>query len=299
MAALRQKVHVVNYLKQVQAGIDYIEAHLDFDIAIAQVAGAAGISTWHFQRIFKALTNETLKTYIRSRRFANSLEKLLATDARIIDIAVSAGFESQASFTRAFKQAFNMTPNEYRKLGHKSLFLKKVQFDAGYLQHIHQNISLQPEIYAQKRLLLVGLKTGFYSVDSEKNNIAEKLPPLWNAFLQRMGEIKNVVPGMCYGVVRQTPEQADQLEYYAAVEVTTPGTVPENMAGIELPAATYAKFTHKGNVKNINNTVNYIYSSWLLQSGMRHTYGADLEFYGAEYHPLSDESVMHYAIPVE
>lgn len=293
------KVLAVNYLKQVQAGIDYIEAHLDTDIEIARVAGAAGISTWHFQRIFKALTNETLKTYIRSRRFANSLEKLLATDARIIDIAVSAGFESQASFTRAFKQAFNMTPNEYRKLGHKSLFLKKVQFDAGYLQHIHRNISLQPQIYVQKRLLLVGLKTVFYSVDSEKNNIAEKLPPLWNAFLQRIGEIKNAVPGMCYGVVRQTQEQADQLEYYAAVEVTTPGTTLQNMVSIELPAATYAKFTHKGNVKNINATVNYIYSSWLLQSGMRHTYGADLEFYGAEYHPLSDASVMHYAIPVE
>ena len=289
----------MNYLKQVQAGIDYIEAHLDFDITLAQVADAAGISTWHFQRIFKALTNETLKTYIRSRRFANSLEKLLTTQTRIIDIALSAGFESQESFTRAFKKTFAMTPNQYRKLGHKSLFLKKLQFGAEYLQHLHQNISLVPAIYTQKSMLLVGLQTCFYSVDSEKNNIAEKLPPLWDAFLQRMGEINNVVPGMCYGVVRQTEQQADQLEYYAAVEVDTRGTLPQGMACIELPAATYAKFTHKGNVKNINNTVNYIYSSWLLQSGLRHSYGADLEFYGADYHPLSDASVMHYAIPVK
>ena len=289
----------MNYLKQVQMGIDYIEAHLDFDIAIAQVAVAAGISEWHFQRIFKALTNETLKTYIRSRRFANSLEKLLATDARIIDIALSAGFESQESFTRAFKKAFDMTPNEYRTLGHKSLFLKKVQFDAEYLQHINQNISLEPEIYTQKQLLLVGLKTNFYSVDSEKNNIAEKLPPLWAAFLARMHEIENVVAGIGYGVVQQAPEQSDQLEYYAAVEVAAHGTLPRNMSSIEIPASTYAKFTHKGKVQNINNTVNYIYSSWLLQSGKRHTYAADLEFYGADYHPVSDESLMHYAIPVK
>ncbi len=289
----------MNYLKHVQAGIDYIEAHLDFDIAIPQVAGAAGISAWHFQRIFKALTNETLKTYIRSRRFANSLDKLLATDARIIDIALSAGFESQESFTRAFKKAFAMTPNAYRKLGHKSLFLKKVQFNAEYLQHIHQNISLQPEIYTQKHLLLVGLKTGFYSVDSEKNNIAEKLPPLWDAFLKRMVEITNVVPGMCYGVVRQTQPNTEQLEYCAAVEVDARVTLPEQMVRIEIPAATYAKFRHQGAVKNINNTVNYIYSSWLLQSGLRHTYGADLEFYGTDYHPVADSSVMHYAIPVK
>ena len=36
----------------------------------AWMARRAGISHWHFQRIFKALTNETLKTYIRSRRLA-------------------------------------------------------------------------------------------------------------------------------------------------------------------------------------------------------------------------------------
>lgn len=288
----------MNYLKQVQRGIDYIEANLDFDVSLAQVAFAAGISQWHFQRIFKALSNETLKTYIRSRRLANAMQKLLDKNIRIIDIAFSAGFESQASFTRAFKKYFKMTPNAYRQLSDKSLFLKKAQFDTEYLKHINQNISLQPEIYQQKKMLLVGMKTCFYSIDSEKNNIAEKLPPLWDIFLSRMVEIENIVPGVCYGVVRQTDEKTDQLEYYAAVEVSKLAVLSKDMVSVEIPASTYAKFTHRGNVKNINNTVNYIYSSWLLQSSMRHTYGADLEFYGAEYHPISDNSVIHYAVPV-
>jgi AraC family transcriptional regulator len=289
----------LNYLKQVQRGIDYIEANLDFDIALAQVAVAAGISQWHFQRIFKALTNETLKTYIRSRRLANSMGKLLDKDARIIDIAISAGFESQESFTRAFKNAFDMTPNAYRNLANKNLYLKKVQFDSEYLKHINQNVSLEPEIYHQKKMLLVGLKTCFYGVDSEKNNIAEKLPPLWADFLSRMAEIKHAVRGTCYGVVKQSTENGEQLEYYAAIEVSKLEALPEYMASVEIAASTYAKFSHTGKVLNINNTVNYIYSSWLLQSGMRHTYGADLEFYGAGYHPVSDKSVMHYAIPVK
>ena len=64
----------MNYLQNVQAGIDYIEKNLDAEISAANIAKVAGISQWHFQRIFKALTNETLKTYIRSRRFANALE---------------------------------------------------------------------------------------------------------------------------------------------------------------------------------------------------------------------------------
>jgi len=289
----------MRYLEQVQRGIDYVEQHLDHDISLNQIARAAGISQWHFQRIFKALTNETLKTYIRARRFANSLEKLMASDERIIDIALQAGFESQESFTRAFKQAFNMTPNEYRKLGKNKLFLKKIRIDADYLAHINQNVSLQPEIYRQGVMTLVGLRTRFYSVDSDKNNIASKLPPLWAQFVQRLQEIPHRVPGMCYGLVQQTAADSDLLEYYAAVAVERVSDLPEGMASIELPATQYARFTHRGLPAQLDTTVNYVYSSWLLQSSYRHSGGPDLEFYGDDYVPESDRSVMYYAIPVK
>lgn len=66
----------MDYLRQAQLGIDYIEAHLDSDIATADVARHAGISHWHFPRIFKGLTNETLKTYIRSRRMSGAADAL-------------------------------------------------------------------------------------------------------------------------------------------------------------------------------------------------------------------------------
>lgn len=289
----------MTYLDQVQRGIDYIEANLDFDIALKDVAEAASISQWHFQRIFKALTSETLKTYIRSRRMANALEKLLNNKIRIIDIALSAGFETQESFTRAFKKQFLMTPNEYRKLGEKNRFIKKVQFDATYLEHINNNISLEPEIYTQRKMLFVGLKSVFYSVDSEKNNIGAKLPPLWDEFTKRMDEIECMVPDVGYGVIRQTPKMTDELEYYAVAEVNDIGHLPDGMVHVELPEATYAKFTHRGLPENVNETVSYIYSSWLLRSGMRHTYAPDLEIYGREYIPNSDESVISYAIPVQ
>jgi AraC-like DNA-binding protein len=91
----------MKYLEQIQRGIDFIETHLAFDLDTAEVARHAGISHWHFQRIFKALTHETLKTYIRSRRLAVALEALLVTEQRIIEVAVAAGFQSQESFTRA------------------------------------------------------------------------------------------------------------------------------------------------------------------------------------------------------
>ena len=291
----------MSYIEQVQRGIDFIEARLDSEFDLSDVARDAGLSRWHFQRIFKALTSETLKTYIRSRRLANSLEKLLSTDTRIIEIALAAGFESQESFSRAFKKAFNITPNRYRKLGERSLFLRKVRFDSEYLEHINSNISLEPEIRAQGPMRVVGLQTLFYSVDSEKNNIGDTLPPLWQAFLPRLDEISGSIDGICYGVVRQQEVDNDRLEYLAGIEVrSVPSaeSLPNGITALNLPSATYAIFAHRGPAQEIDLTVNYIYSSWLFRSGRRHTYGPDLEIYGPEYDLDSTDSVMHYAIPI-
>jgi AraC family transcriptional regulator len=286
------------YLERIQHGVDYIETRLDEEMALSSVAKEAGLSQWHFQRIFKALTGETLKTYIRSRRLASSLDRLLTTDLRVLDIALLAGFESQEAFARAFKKAFGITPQHYRRLGRKSLFLKKPQFDATYLEHLHRNVSLEPEIYQQRPMTLVGLRTLFYSVDSEKNNIGAQLPPLWQAFMERLQEIANAVPGVCYGAVRQERADSDRLEYHAAIEVSGGGAVPAGMVSLDIPAATYARFTHRGPAQQVDHTVSYAYSTWLVQSSRRHTCGPDLEIYGSEYHPTSASSVMHYAIPI-
>lgn len=288
----------MNYLRQVQRGIDFIEQNLDSDVAIADVARHAGISQWHFQRIFKALTNETLKTYIRSRRFANALVKLSDGNARILDIAFEAGFESQESFTRAFKKAFGVTPAYYRRRRSELPFLRKLRFDEDYLRHIHRGVTLEPVFSEHPPRTFVGMRTLFYGVDSEKNNLATKLPSLWAAFVPRLDEIRRLHRGVAYGVIRQTAAQGEELEYFAAVEVTDRDQVPDGMTAIELPAARYAAFTHTGNLSRLDATVSYIYSSWLARSGMRHTYGPDLEVYDGRYRPDSEESEVEYAIPV-
>ncbi|MEQ1515408.1 MAG: helix-turn-helix domain-containing protein [Usitatibacteraceae bacterium] len=288
----------MDYLQQIQRGIDYIEANLEYDIQSADVARHAGISHWHFQRIFKALTNETLKTYIRSRRFAQSLETLANTNERVLDIALAAGFDTQASFTRAFKKAFSVTPAHYRENASALAVMRKVRFDADYLGHIHNNLSLEPEIYEQPEMHVVGMRTCFYGIDSEKNNMAQKLPQLWASFLPRLDQVPHRSGEGGYGVIQQTAARADELEYWAAVPFTKIDRLPRGLTRLRVAASRYARFAHRGRVANVNMTVNYIYSSWLLRSGMRHTYGCDLEFYGEEYEVDSDTSVIYYAIPI-
>lgn len=288
----------MDYLHHVRRGIDYIEARLDSEIDLADVARHAGISQWHFQRIFKALTNETLKTYVRSRRFANALDKLAHTDERILEIALASGFESQEAFTRAFKKAFGVAPASYRKTHQQVPFLRKVRFDEQYLLHLHGGVSLEPEFHVYPARTMVGVRTRGFGVDSEKNNLAPKLHALWGGFLRRMGEIGGAIPGTAYGVIQSATERGEELEYFAAVEVGEAHLLPEGMVRCELPATRYATFTHRGDLRRLDQTVNYVYSSWLARSGLRHTYAADLEIYGPGYREDSEESVVHYAIPV-
>ncbi len=286
------------YLERIQQGVDYIEQRLDEDVPLGDVAKAAGVSQWHFQRLFKSLTGETLKTYMRARRLAASLERLLTTDLRVLDIAVLAGFESQEAFARAFKQAFGMTPQKYRSLRDKSLFLKKPRFDEGYLRHLHEGVSLTPELKRREAMLLVGVRTHFFGADSEKNNVAQQLGPLWVDFLPRLTEVAHAVPGVCYGVIRHDPSGGERLEYHAAIQVTEASSVPDGMVVLEVPAATYACFEHRGPTEGLDHTVSYAYGNWLAQSEHRHSYGADLEIYGAGYIYDSPDSVIHYAIPL-
>ncbi|MGH1342121.1 MAG: AraC family transcriptional regulator [Nannocystales bacterium] len=286
------------YLQQIQRGVDFIEARLDENIELRQVSKAAGISHAHFQRIFKALTGETLKTYVRSRRMANALDLLLTTDRRILDIALAAGFESQEAFARAFKKAFRMTPTEYRALGHGNLFLKKVRFDEAYLQHVSQAVSREPTLVSRAATAVIGMRTVFYGVGSEKNNLGETLPQLWDAFMARHDEVQNRVPFPYYGIVRPDLEDPDRLEYFAAAGVEGDTAVPTDMQSLEVPGGRYAVFEHRGYAKTIDKTVDYIYATWLARSGHRHTWGPDLELYGPQWSAEGPDSVMHYAIPI-
>lgn len=288
----------MNYLEQIQRGVDFIEANLHQPISIASVASHASMSQWHFQRMFRGLTGDTVKDYIRSRRLGRAVDDLLHTKKRVLDIALEADFESQESFTRAFKDCFEVTPARFRKTGKRLPFPQKLKFDQDYLAHINQDMNTVPEIYEQIEKYYVGLPTRFFGLGSEKNNIAQKLPPLWQAFLPRLAEIKNPVPGACYGMVEQLQESSDELAYFAVREVSAIEDVPAGMVAVICPATTYARFAHHGQVNLIDNTVSYIYSTWLPNSGRRHSGTADLECYGPEYCPGSEQSLMHYAIPI-
>ena len=103
--------------EQIISIIDYVEGNLTEDIFVNDVARQAYTSIPHLYRIFPYATGCTIGTYIRKRRLSLSIYDLIHTDKRIIDIAITYGYNSQESYIRAFKQMFGITPGKYRRAG--------------------------------------------------------------------------------------------------------------------------------------------------------------------------------------
>lgn len=99
----------------IQKTVDYIEEHLQENLQAEDLAVMVGLSPFYFQRLFKRLVNKPLQEYIKLRRLAKSIEVLNTDNQRILDVALDYGFASHANYTRAFKDAFGITPEEYKK----------------------------------------------------------------------------------------------------------------------------------------------------------------------------------------
>ncbi len=100
---------------RLRRAIDYIEAHLDECISLADVAAAAGLSRMHFAAQFKAATGCRPHDYVLRRRIARAQQMMTDPRARLVDVALQVGFQSQAHFTTVFKRLTGQPPDAWRR----------------------------------------------------------------------------------------------------------------------------------------------------------------------------------------
>lgn len=99
----------------VAAVISYMKTHLSERITLEQAASAAGYSKYHLERLFRRQTGLTVHRYLQQMRLMHAAEQLRTTRKPVVEIALDACYESQPSFTTAFKQRYGVTPQAYRQ----------------------------------------------------------------------------------------------------------------------------------------------------------------------------------------
>ncbi len=105
--------------KNIQQMIDTIDYHIKKNdkeaLALYNLSKELGYSEYYLSRKFKEISGMQYRDYLRYRRLAFALKALRDTDNGILEIALQYGFSSHEAFTRAFKEAYNITPSEYRQ----------------------------------------------------------------------------------------------------------------------------------------------------------------------------------------
>lgn len=101
--------------QSIQAAVDWIEDHLAEDIPVRSLAAAANLSPAYFQRLFKRLIGKTVGEYIKLRRLARVADRLIFNGDTILRSCVHYGFESHETFCQAFKEAYGVTPTQFRR----------------------------------------------------------------------------------------------------------------------------------------------------------------------------------------
>ena len=105
--------------KQIQIIVDEIDKCIknynDEALTLRALSKKLGYSQFHTTRKFKEISVMQLRDYLRSRKLAFALKEIRDSKKTILDIAFDYGFSSNEAFTRAFKNAYGVTPSEYRK----------------------------------------------------------------------------------------------------------------------------------------------------------------------------------------
>lgn len=101
-------------IKNVITAIDYIESHLNEKLDLDTIAEALHYSKYHLHRMFTGTVGLTIQAYAQRRRLTEAAKLLVFSDKPILEIALTAGYESQQSFTDSFRAMYKKSPKQYR-----------------------------------------------------------------------------------------------------------------------------------------------------------------------------------------
>lgn len=284
-------------LQRIQRAIDFIETHLFEDLPLTAIADHGGASPWHFHRLFVSLTGETPATYVWKRRLSAICTRLVETRQPLVEIALDGGFESQATFTRAFTRHVGISPGKFRRTHPNSLpaYLYPALDPRALVERQHRMEVMEARIVRKQAFLVVGLAGRFTPA-------SPRIPELWGRFAPRMNEVPRRrgahTLGLCIDVEADTVAEVG-FTYVAGVEVERVDTVPEGMIAFTVPANTYAVLTHRGHLSRLPDMVKHVWGRWLPASRYRHVPAPDFELYDPErWDARTGEGEVDLYIPI-
>lgn len=266
----------------------FIEGNFAREIDLDEIAVAAGVSRFHLTRAFGQTLGHSVMRYVRGRRLTEAAKVLADGAPDILSVALDAGYGSHEAFTRAFRDQFGLTPEQFRGQPDSPL----VKLVDPILMDDHISIKLtEPRIVDSPALLVAGIGQR-YDYDALGG-----IPAQWQRFNEYAGSITGEVKGAAYGVCTNADQHG--LDYICAVEVQDFSDIPADFTRLRIPAQRYAVFTHKGDIMEIRSVIRTIWGEWLPASGKEMADAPSLERYGSEFDPETGKGGFEIWLPIK
>jgi AraC family transcriptional regulator len=267
------------YERRVNRVVDYVENNLTTELSLDRLARIAAFSPYHFHRIFRSVTNETLYGFSQRLRIEKAAQSLLAsTDRSVTEAAHRWGFASAATFARAFKSHFGMSATEWRMGGHRNWRrLKRASKPSTSVSKASKAFH-EGKGDTHDRMKLPEQKVSIKALPSYRYVYmryvgpygAQGIPRLWKRLRQWMtAQELDVTSSICLGVAHDNANiaAADTCRYDACVVVPVDFDADRHVNVADTVSGRYAISKFDGTAEEIEAAWQRTFSHWLPDSG--------------------------------
>lgn len=250
-------------LKKLNAAMDYIEAHLEEDFRLEEVAAGVGISDLSFRQLFYALTGMTLQEYVKNRRLSEASGALLR-GCSVTDTAYRYGYQSVDGFTRAFRRWSGLLPSEAARTRQGRTFQR-----LNFIVTVQGGDTMEYRIVEKPAFRFAGVSRRvpmqFEGVNEAIVRLAESITPGQREELHRLRDIApEEIVNVSWDSDSGFREERGELTHMIGV-LTSQTDIGAGLDSKEMPASLWAVFPCEGAFPAVmQDTMARIYSQWLV-----------------------------------
>ncbi|MGB5791768.1 AraC family transcriptional regulator [Poseidonibacter sp.] len=275
--------------------MNYIYQYIDTDINIDELSIEMNVSKFHLHRIFKDEFGKNIYECIKSIRLQKASNLLISNPySTITDISKICGYSSQTSFLRAFRQRFEMTPKMWKNGGNKIYSNKILENLIDTSDEKINFLEIEPTIVKMPEI------KGFYirhqGYDKSIKKTWQKLQT-W-IYTNDITNYKQIALHHDNPIV--TP--LNECQYIAIVKCEDKETNLQNssLPILTIPQGIYAKFSLSGKYGDVIKLIQWVYHTWLINSGYETTTNPSYAIYHKN-HFLSKDGIfeLDYYLPIK
>ncbi|MFN8440818.1 MAG: AraC family transcriptional regulator [Caldilineaceae bacterium] len=291
------------YQQRIDAVISYVRENLDAELSLETLAKVANFSPFHFHRIFKALTEETINDMVVRLRLERAASLLRGTpQLSVTDAAFVSGFNSVATFSRSFKKRYGVAASTWDR----QTPLKNSKIDQHPEGLPRYTATMLGEFAAQDayRVTLRSLPTQrlatirVYDAYSHWSQIVSSYERLLAWFCRQGGQLaQTTLYGMSQDDPEITPLRLCRFDWCLSVPAHWQTSGEVNV--IDFPACQVATIPMTGDATQEDRILQYLFRYWLPRSRYQPANLPAMEIYRRQPAELGWETFdIDCAIPI-